>query len=169
LEVRIIQEWTSWLLPMVYYPFAAIAIMVLARFSLFDNWHQSPGLLLTMTIGVTATIASVIMLQRAARRTQTNSVRRLEKELEKMRQELAQARLISAASASGATAPAASPRQVVLTEQIRRLSGHIREVRELAHGAFAPIHRLAPVRALLLPFGGAGGLAALEYLTLWWR
>src|SRR5262249_18591228 len=39
LEVRIIQEWTSWLLPMPYYPFAGIAIMLLARFSLFDNWH----------------------------------------------------------------------------------------------------------------------------------
>jgi hypothetical protein len=56
-----------------------------------------------------------------------------------------------------------------LGEQIRRLSGHIREIREIADGAFAPLLRLAPVRALLLPFGGAGGLAFLEYMALWWR
>jgi hypothetical protein len=169
LEVRIIQEWTSWLLPMVYYPFAAIAVMILARFSLFDNWHQSPGLLLTMSIGVIATIASVITLQRAARRTQTHSVRRLEKRLANMRQQLAQTRLSSASSASVSTAPTVAARQVALAEQIRRLSAHVREVRELADGAFAPILRLAPVRALLVPFGGAGSLAVLEYLAMWWQ
>ena len=169
LEVRIIQEWTSWLLPMAYYPFAGIAIMLLARFSLFDNWHQSPGLLLTTAIGLMATIGSVIMLQRAARRTQTHSVRRLEKRLESMRQQLAEERLSSASSAAEATVSGSAARQVGFTRQIRRLSGHLREVREMTDGAFAPVHRLAPVRALLLPFGGAGGLAMLEYLTTWWR
>src|SRR5215475_10262258 len=40
---------------------------------------------------------------------------------------------------------------------------------EQPDGAFAPLLRLAPMRALLLPFGGAGGLVVLEYLAMWWR
>jgi hypothetical protein len=66
-------------------------------------------------------------------------------------------------------APTVAARQVALAEQIRRLSPHVREVRELTDGAFAPILRLAPVRALLVPFGGAGSLAVLEYLAMWWQ
>ena len=50
----------------------------------------------------------------------------------------------------------------------RRLELMLHDVREISRGAFAPMMHQPLVKAALLPLGGAGGIAVIEYLFVHW-
>ena len=128
---------------LVYYPFIVIALMVLSRSSLFDNWSTPIGLVIVVTSSVAIVMACAIMLRLAAERLRRRAIWRLTNIKMKL-------------NAQGAADSKVADQIDVMITQIRAFDT----------GAFAPYSQQPIVRAVLLPLTSYGGAALVEYLSI---
>jgi hypothetical protein len=128
---------------LVYYPFIVIALMVLSRSSLFDNWATPIGLVIVVTSSVAIVMACAILLRMAAERLRRRAIWRLTNSKVKLK------------SQGGEGSRVADQIELMITQ-----------IRAFDTGAFAPYSQQPIVRALLLPLTSYGGAALLDYLSI---
>jgi hypothetical protein len=130
----------------VLYPFILSVLLLVARSQLFDNWVTPWGLLSVIAFGLILVIVGALALRHSAERIRRYTIEQLTK-LE--------------VRSHGNNAP----------EQDKSCdAATVRLMREVAtnlnKGAFAPLGEQPIVRALILPFGGAGAMSLLEYVLM---
>ena len=134
---------------LVYFPFFLLALMILSRNRLFDDWTMPVGLVAIFTTSVLIVILCAILVRMAA-----ENVR--ERILEILGEDLVRAKGLKEAQA------VLLHKKPDLVPQIEALLTRVRSVHT---GAFAPYSQQPIVRALLLPLTTFGGPAVLEYLS----
>jgi hypothetical protein len=144
IDIEFIAAHTKALGKLVYYPFIILALMIFARSKIFDNWDMPIGLVLIFFLSGFLTLACALYLRRAAE----HSRQVVYGQINDMLVELS-------------TRPEKAARML---EKQARIA--LNEIQKINEGAFLPISQEPAVQALLLPFGGWGGITLLEYFVL---
>ena len=126
---------------LIYYPFLILFLVVAARSSYWAHWDWPPSMILIISLNALYAVYAVTSLRRAAEAARATFLDRL------------RVRLIRAMGRRD---------QMQLVRQIREL---VKDVEERTDGAFAPISQQPVIKAVLMPFGGAGILSLLQYLA----
>ncbi len=140
IDVKIIARRTEAVGKLILYPFVILFLMIIARASFFDRWDWPPSVIAVMGLNSGYAIYAVWSLRRQAEMARETACERLKGKL---------LRLLGGAEEGP-------------TEQVRVL---IDEIENCDEGAFAPVSQQPIVKALLLPFGGAGVTSLLSYLA----
>jgi hypothetical protein len=130
----------------VLYPFVLTVLLFVARSQLFDNWVTPWGLMAVIGLGLVLVIISALALRHSAERIRRYTVEQLIKVEMRM-----------GGSSNSEDEKACSPEKV---RQMREVASN------LCTGAFAPLTEQPIVRALILPFGGAGAMGILESVLM---
>jgi len=141
LDIRLIAAYTERINAFVYYPFVVLALIVVARSPIFDDWYMPPALALVFLYALVAAVVCAVVLQRAAARAREIAVGR-------MRGYLVQQRGAAPAQDAGL---------------IAQLEAMLAEIERTRAGAFQPFTQQPLVRAILVALGSFGGLQLLEY------
>jgi hypothetical protein len=141
LDIQFIARRTAVVSKLIYYPFVVLALLILSRLPVFDNWDWPLGLLLLMSVSSLYAIWAAFTLRSAAERARKQVLGRLRD------------RYLTCVS--GGKDP---QRGTALKELIE-------EVASVRTGAFAPISQHPVLGALLLPSGGLGVWALVEKFT----
>lgn len=140
LKVRIVAERSHTIMRLVYGPFIALFLMILSRSRFFDAWTFPWSLIIVIATSLVLLIAAIMTLRNNAETLRTVTLGHLENwRIKRGDQE-----------DPGRTGK--------VVERI------IQAVRDERRGAFQPVRQLPVVKASLIPFGGVGGLVALESL-----
>jgi hypothetical protein len=142
LDLQVIARQTEAVNRLVYWPFLALLLIVLARFTVFDNWSTQVELIVVMAISFLYLITATAQLRSTAERARTNALRALERKLIKLQD-------------NGAPSQAAAQCRTLL-EQVQKFN----------RGAFLPFTQQPLMRAILALAGGVSGAAILEYAAL---
>jgi len=134
---------------LIYLPFVLLLFLVLARSTIFDAMDFPMALILVTGLALAYALYTAILLRRSAEAARAKALDHYNARL------LAQARL------KDGSLPAAETSTPISAEQIKLLMERIRNTRE---GAFASFTQQPALQALLLPFGGYGGVQLVEYL-----
>jgi hypothetical protein len=126
---------------LIYYPFGIIAIGILSRNRVFDNWDFPLTLLSIFGFGALYILMKAVQVQRAAKGRKDSVIGKL-----KIQQIYYK-----------------SQGQSYLEEMTNLL---IEDTRNYRQGAFLPFMEHPFFKAMLLPFSGFGGMALLEYMFL---
>ncbi|MGZ4965378.1 MAG: hypothetical protein ACXWC8_22720, partial [Limisphaerales bacterium] len=121
----------------VYYPFTIFFLIVISRNSFCAHWPWPWSIILILVLNFSIIVASVVVLDLAARKARRISISRLEENVEKRK------------------VPAEKRQGDVAAELLE-------EARNLKKGAFVPFWQKPLVRAMLLPSGGG---ALIELIT----
>jgi len=132
----------------VFYPFILSVLLLVARSRLFDNWVTPWGLMAVVAFGLALVIIGALALRSSAERIRRYTIERLTNAQFGARD--------SMASEPDKNEPC-DPDKLKLMREVAT---------NLRQGAFAPLSEQPIVRALILPFGGAGALSILEYLLM---
>ena len=143
IDARLLGEHTAVIAPLIFFPFILLAMMIVARSSLFDNWQWGPGIMIMFAGFVVGALAMAALLNYGAELARRRAVERMEADL----------LWLKGAGNEYAGLAALYP-------------DLIKQVRELRQGAFAPFFQQPLVQAMLVPLGGAGGIQLLDYLLL---
>ena len=144
IDIQFIAAHTKAVGKLVYYPFIILVLMIFARSKIFDNWDMPIGLVLIFLLSGGLTLACGLYLRRAAEHTrqvvygQINDI------------------VIDLSSRPGEAARMLEKQVLIVLNQIQKIN----------EGAFLPLSQEPAVQALLLPFGGWGGVTLLEYVVL---
>jgi hypothetical protein len=125
--------------PLIILPFVVLTLMIIARWDYFANWRWDPLILAVFGIDSTICVCCAVKLRNAAVSAKERAIRQI-------------SRAASAVRAGG------KPDRADALDSLRELMEQNRD------GAFVPWHQQPFVSALLLPFGGTGGLNLIEYL-----
>ena len=136
IDLRIIAKRSDAVGRLIFYPFFVLFVIIIARNNFFDRWDWPPTILLFLGLCSAYAVYAVWSLRRAAENAR-------EALLDKLN-----AKLLSRENHG-------------LSDQLRLM---IRLVKSCQEGAFAPVTQQPVIRALLMPFGGAGILTLLNYL-----
>ena len=131
-DVFFVAERTEAVGRLIWYPLVVLLLIIVARFSIFDNWTWYPAVMLLFALTAMWPVGSALFLRRAAEELRKFAVHNLQL-----------ARLANYGD----------------EEKRRMLDELIPELRELKRGAFAPLREQPFIRALVLPSGGLGLLA----------
>lgn len=146
LDLRIIAELTERVGRLIYFPFIVFFLLLLARNNWWDRWSWPWTLVIVFGLNLALAVASVVILQHAARRARTAGLERLETKLNKLKAEMA---------------PSEVEKKSVAVAQAEQL---LEEMMALRSGAFAAFWENPVVGALLLPSGGTALVELLPYL-----
>jgi hypothetical protein len=135
--LRLMNESTHDVAHLIYYPFVALLILIVAQNGLFDNWHLNLPLLLVGLLSAGTALGCALLLQGAAWNARKTA-------LETLR---------------GMVLQRGNRQHDELREGVERIR---QDVEGMRSGAFAGFFQNPVVGALLLPLGGGGGLAAME-------
>jgi hypothetical protein len=141
IDARLIAEHTAAIGPLIVFPFILLALAVVGRSQLFDNWAIGNDQLVIIICYVLWAIAMAAMLNIGAEMTRRRALTGMEADLLWLK--------------------GAGPAYARLAERFPDL---IAQVRNLRQGAFAPFFEQPLVQAILVPLGGAGGVQLVEYL-----
>jgi hypothetical protein len=141
IDMRLIAERTEVVSSIIYYPFLVLLLLIVARSPLFDNWVWHLPILALLGFSAGIIVLSAHLLSAAAEEARGVGLRRMNIALLK----------------------AKAAEDKIATDL---LTHAIEAVRNAAEGAYRPFTQQPIVRALLIPFGGYGGLAIVEYLLL---
>ena len=141
IDARLIAEHTAAIGPLIVFPFILLALAVVGRSQLFDNWAIGTDQLVVIICYVLWAIAMAAMLNIGAEMTRRRALAGMEADLLWLK--------------------GAGPDYARLAERFPDL---IAQVRNLRQGAFAPFFEQPLVQAILVPLGGAGGVQLVEYL-----
>jgi len=136
-DLRVIAKRSDAVGKLIFYPFFILLLIIIARNNFFDRWDWPPTILLFLGLNSAYALYAVWSLRNAAENARVTLLDRLNRKL------LAQ-------DSNG------------VAEQIRLM---IRKVKSCEEGAFAPVTQQPVIKAILMPFGGAGILALLNYLA----
>jgi hypothetical protein len=169
LDFRLITVLTQRIQLLIYLPFVSILFMIVGRSDLFDAMDFPPALLAVVVLSLAYAIYTEIVLRRAALSARGRVLREYEEKLfvlEGAGNDQVSPEIRNTALATDVINPANGLqtdliRSPITAEQINLLMERIRNNRE---GAFAPVSQQPALQALLLPFGGLGGMQLIEYL-----
>jgi hypothetical protein len=130
----------------VLYPFVLSVLLLIARSPLFDNWVTPWGLFIVIGAGLSLVIVTALALRHSAERIRRYTVEQLTKTEVRLR--------------GGNGYEAEKPLHPDKVKLMRDVAENLRT------GAFAPLTEQPIVRALMLPFGGAGAMGILQYLLM---
>jgi hypothetical protein len=143
LNVRLIADQTESTVRLVYFPFVILAIALVARSQIFDNWHTPWSLTIIFAIGAGYTAFAIVHLRRTAERVRSIASEWMAGQLLALR---------------GNTA---------ITQNVQKqLEALLDDVKNIRKGAFLPLPQQPLWKAVLLPLSGFGGVEALQYLWL---
>jgi hypothetical protein len=154
LDFRIIVCATKRIQWLIYLPFVSILFTVLARSDFFDTMNFPLSLVFVTGLALAYALQSAMHLRSRAELARARTLERYGKQL-LIR---ASAKDDTTSADRGVSGPARPPAS---GEQIKIVMERIRDNRE---GAFASFAQQPALRALLLPFGGYGGVQLLQYL-----
>jgi hypothetical protein len=143
IDIRFIASRTQAIGPLVYFPFVLLAFMLVARWSVFDDWDIPLSLAIVFILGFLIACINAFLMQRAATRARRLAIERLQALLLRSKGQ----------AAGGYPNPA-------------HLEAIIESIRSLRQGAFVPFTEQPLVRAALIPFGSAGGLYLVDLFAL---
>ena len=129
----------------IAFPFVLCLMLIVARARYFDNWGMTLGFLAIILMILLLVTLGAFTLRHNAERIRRYTVEQLEALEVRMRAEHYRARAQT------------TKEQVALMKSIAM---------NLKEGAFAPLASQPIVRAILLPFGGAGLVNLLDYLLV---
>jgi hypothetical protein len=141
LDIQFIARRTEVVAKLIYYPFVVLALLILSRLAVFDNWDWPLGLILVMSLSSLYAVWAAFTLRSAAERARKQVIRRLRD------------RYLTCIA--GGKEP---HRANVLKELIE-------EIAAVRTGAFAPVSQHPVLGALLLPSGGLGLWALVGKFT----
>ena len=118
--------------------------MIFARSRIFDDWNLPPALVLIYLLSGGLSLISILCLRRAVKKAKANVLNQLNTMLRMLA-------LFDEPSARN------------LETQTQRA---IKEILANRQGAFIPLAQEPAVQAILLPLGGWGGQALLQYFVL---
>jgi hypothetical protein len=142
IDLVFVSKRTKCITTLCYYPFLIIALMFVSRSPLFANYGRPIPDLIALGIGVLIVTACAVALRWSAEESRAKARRRLSESL-----------ILARGAEDGG-------------RRASQLETLLRRVEELREGAFSPFSQQPMVRAMLLPLGGIGGTALLEYLLL---
>ena len=140
--IRLIAIRTEALGKLIFYPCIIWLILFVARINYFDNWHLPIGLGIILSLGALYAWSSAFVLRRSAEQARATTIRRLTKQL------------------AGTLAEKEEDRSLV-----SQIEFALNEVRSSRQGAFAPFSQHPVLQALLIPFGGVGGVYLFDLLA----
>ena len=143
IDVQVVARRTESVSKLVIGPFVVLALIVVARSRLFDNWSLTPAIAIATCFYLTWLIVLASLLKIAAEMTRKRALRSMNADLRWL-----------------AGSP---PETLVLVEPFKRL---IAAVEGNQIGAFAPFFEQPLLKAILVPLGGAGGAQLFDYLLL---
>ncbi len=158
---------------LIYYPFAIFALMIVSRSTTFAEFAVSPPIVVIQIVGFIALFGCAMALCFSAEKARNTTKRRLMEGIvaakanagdgeakggEKGESKAAEV----STSATAATGAAVAPTRAT-AEQLENL---LKLVSDLHEGSFVPLSQQPPIRALLLPLGGLGWAALLDYRLL---
>jgi hypothetical protein len=144
IDIHFISEHTKLTGNIVYYPFVILTLMIFARSRIFDDWHIPTALVLIYLLIGVLSLVSILCLRRAVKEAKENVLNQLNTML----------RMLALHS---------EPSARILETQTQRA---IKEILANRQGAFIPLAQEPAVQAILLPLGGWGGQALLQYFVL---
>jgi hypothetical protein len=147
IDFEFIVAFTRGVARFIYCPFAVLLLLIVSRSTVFDAWDFPLPLLVLLAAAALYATFCALSLRRAAEEARRCIVASYEDECLRL-------------EAAGAGADGADPQR--LARGLRTLLDRIRNTRE---AAFLPLTQQPAVRALLIPFGGFGGLSLIEYLV----
>ncbi|MEO6280255.1 hypothetical protein [Roseateles sp.] len=143
IDVQVVARRSAPIARLVIGPFVVLALLVVARSRLFDNWALTPAIAVGVSFYVAALIGLTILLKQAAEKTRRRALESMQADLRWL---------------AGSGKPLAD-----LVEPFKRL---IAQVENNQHGAFASFFDQPLLKAMLVPLGGAGGTQLFDYLLL---
>jgi hypothetical protein len=138
LDVCFIGKVTQEAVPLIVLPFVVLTLMIIARWSFFANWHWDPMILAMFGFDAAVCVCCAIMLRNAAVDAKERAIRQI--------------------GAAGAVARAGNA-----TNWADALDSLKMLMKQNTDGAYKPWHQQPFVNAILVPFGGSGGLGLIEY------
>jgi len=144
IDIQFIAAHTKEIGKLVYYPAIILILMIFARSKIFDNWNIPLGLVLIFLSSAGLTLICALYLRRTAERARQAVSRQIS------------SMLIGLSSRPGEAARTLEKQACIALKQIQ----------EINEGAFLPLVQEPAVQALMLPFGGWGGITLLEYFVL---
>ena len=145
IDVRLIGRRTAAVAPLVVGPLVIVAMLVVARSRLFDNWAITLPVALAICALLVWLVLLAVLLKLAAERARDKALRLMQADL----------LWLTGLGAGSLLAP--------LVEPFKKL---IEEVRSTNHGAFAPLFEQPLFRGLMVPLGGIGSTQLFDYLLL---
>ncbi|CCJ05805.1 hypothetical protein [Methylocystis sp. SC2] len=127
---------------LIYFPFAIFALLIVSRSTAFADFALSPPIIATQIFGFSIVFGCAMALCFSAEKARETVRTRLTK------------RLVAMKGADG------SGKKVSQLETLLKLVDGLRQ------GSFVPLSQQPPIRALLLPIGGLGWTALLDYRLL---
>ena len=153
IDIQVISRRTSAIMPLIYFPFFTLSIMIFSRSTMFDRWDWPIGLILMTGLNAVFVLVAAWLLRGAAEEARWNCLRSLRaKHLE----------LLSGRVERDEATEKFEVQSDRLTKQVEQL---MKEIEQNRNGAFAPVSEQPAIKALLLPFGGAGALFFLDALS----
>ncbi|RTL45464.1 MAG: hypothetical protein EKK53_06010 [Burkholderiales bacterium] len=143
IDVQIVARRSTPVARLVIGPFVVLALLVVARSRLFDNWSLTPAIAISVSFYVAVLIGLTVLLKRAAETTRRHALASMQADLRWL---------------AGSGKPLSD-----LVEPYKRL---IASVENEQSGAFASFFDQPLLKALLVPLGGAGGTHLFDYLLL---
>jgi hypothetical protein len=147
-DVKIISQITERVGLLLYFPAVAFLILIMAHHTLWYDWPWPKVGYLIAICNFAVALASVVILQRAARRARDLSASNLEEKLNQLK--------------AGTNATQEQWRQTAVTEGNRLLN----EIRELNTGSFAGFWGNPVVGALLVPSSGGALLEIVRHFII---
>jgi hypothetical protein len=142
IDARLLAEHTEKIGLLIVFPFVLIALLIVARSRLLDNWAPGGVVMVALATYLLWAVAMAAMLNIIAEIARREAVANLRADLHWM---------------EGRGAPFAT-----IAGSFR---GVIDDVVNLRQGAFAPFFEQPLVRAILVALGGAGGIQLLEMVV----
>ena len=127
---------------LIYFPFAIFALLIISRSTAFADFTLSPPIIATQIVGFAIVFGCAMALCFSAEKARETVKTRLTK------------RLVVVKGSDG------SDKKVSQLETLLKLVDGLRQ------GSFVPLSQQPPIRALLLPIGGLGWTALLDYRLL---
>lgn len=143
IDVQVVARRTAPVARLVIGPFVVLALLVVARSRLFDNWALTPAIAVGVSFYVVALVGLAFMLKQSAEATRRRALESMQADLRWL---------------AGSGKPLSD-----LVEPFKRL---IVQVETNQRGAFAPFFDQPLLKAMLVPLGGAGGTQLFDYLLL---
>ncbi|WP_292532245.1 hypothetical protein [Methylocystis sp.] len=142
IDLNFIASRTNCISKLIYFPFAIFALMIMSRSTAFAEFASSVPILATQIVGFIIIFGCAMALCFNAEKARETAKTRLTK------------RLVAVKALEG------SDRKAAQLETLLKLVDGLRE------GSFVPLSQQPPIRALLLPIGGLGWTALLDYRLL---
>jgi len=142
IDLQLIAELTEKVGRLVYYPSILFLLMMLARNTWWDAWTWPVSLLVIFALNFSLALASVVILQRAAKAAKHRAEQSLAGKVRRLQAQVA---------------PTSAQNNAARAEEL------LREIRQLDRGAFVPFWENPVVGALFLSSGGTTVIQGLVW------